>query len=224
MRALRARKDSAKSIARLSLDNALRASLESIDLGRVLDVGAKGQPYREWLDRSTEYLSLDMISHEGVDIVGDIHALDWPGEYFDTVIMTEVLEHLHSPQEAVTEIHRLLKPGGICLLTTRFFHPYHPDPEDYYRFTGAGLRHLCRAFAEVDVQPLGNRAQTLWLTIAHRRGPLLGRVLGGLTPLVYSLATKNSPNWASGFLVLARKAVSEPATGGALRADVISLS
>jgi SAM-dependent methyltransferase len=220
MSTLRARKGFSKSIARLTLDTALRASLESIDLGRVLDVGAKGQPYREWLDRSTEYLSLDMIPHQGVDIVGDIHALDWPGEDFDSVIMTEVLEHLHSPQQAVAEIHRLLRPGGICVLTTRFFHPYHPDPEDYYRFTGAGLRHLCRAFAEVDIQPLGNRAQTLWLTVAHGRGPLLGRVLGALTPLVYSLATKDNANWASGFLVLAKKAASEPAIEGALRTNV----
>lgn len=49
---------------------------------------------------------------------GDITAIAFPDETFDTVISCETIEHVPNPQLAVKELARVLKPGGRLLLTT----------------------------------------------------------------------------------------------------------
>lgn len=51
-------------------------------------------------------------------IVGDIMELRFPDNEFDVIISTEVLEHLEQPVIAVKEFHRILKPGGVAIITT----------------------------------------------------------------------------------------------------------
>jgi SAM-dependent methyltransferase len=194
-----------KSIARLSLERELEEVLRDIEPGRLLDVGAKGQPYRALVKRCTGYISLDIAAHPGVDIVGDIHKLAWRSGDFDTILMTEVLEHLQNPQRAVDEVHRLLKNGGKCILTTRFFHPYHADPHDYFRFTESGLMYLFGRFENVEVRPLGNRIYTVWLSMFHGRDSKLGRIIGHLSPLIFRLSRTADSRWACGFLVVGTK-------------------
>lgn len=83
---------------------------------------------------------------------------------FDVVICTEVLEHTTRPWDAASEIHRILRPGGIALVTTPFnFRIHGPLPagwkegdpvSDYWRFTEHGLRLLFSKFRPVQVTPL----------------------------------------------------------------------
>lgn len=47
--------------------------------------------------------------------LGDAEHLSFSAASFDGVIITEVLEHLVFPERAVSEIVRVLRPGGICL-------------------------------------------------------------------------------------------------------------
>jgi hypothetical protein len=101
----------------------------------------------------------------------------------------------------VSEIHRLLRPGGVCVLSTRFIHPYHPDPHDYFRFTNDGLAHLFRAFAQVRIRPLGNRVHAVWMLLPRRPRPV-GWVVGALTPLVGAVDLPRSAN-PCGFMVRA---------------------
>ncbi|KKT52734.1 MAG: Methyltransferase type 11 [Candidatus Yanofskybacteria bacterium GW2011_GWF1_44_227] len=61
---------------------------------------------------------------------------------FDIILCTEVLEHLHSPHVAISEMKRVLKVGGKLILTTRFIFPIHDAPGDYFRYTKYGLRYL----------------------------------------------------------------------------------
>lgn len=49
-------------------------------------------------------------------VVGDAHKLPWPSDYFDAVVATETLEHLHNPKKAVQEIYRVLKPKGLFIV------------------------------------------------------------------------------------------------------------
>ena len=48
-------------------------------------------------------------------------------------------------------------PGGRCLLTTHGTWFYHPDPEDYWRWTPAGLARVFEqaGFASVKLEPVG---------------------------------------------------------------------
>ena len=83
-----------------------------------------------------------------------------PMPEFDVVICAEVLEHVPDPWLAVRTLHSLSKPGGYVLITTPFLLRYHPAPEDYWRFTPAGLAVLIeRAGLElIHVAGWGNAA------------------------------------------------------------------
>jgi ubiquinone/menaquinone biosynthesis C-methylase UbiE len=92
-------------------------------------------------------VTLDVAARDGipVDIVADAHDLHMIADAtFDVVLCTEVLEHLHTPQQAIAEFKRVLKPNGLLILTTRFIYPLHDVPGDFYRYTKYGLRHLLR--------------------------------------------------------------------------------
>ncbi len=54
---------------------------------------------------------------------------------FDTVLMTEVLEHLEEPARGLAEAGRLLRPGGKLILTTPFMWPLHEEPRDFFRYS-----------------------------------------------------------------------------------------
>ena len=64
----------------------------------------------------------------------------------DVVVTTEMLEHAGAWRAAVTGIVRVLAPGGVLLLTTRGpGFPYHPHPEDHWRFTVAQMAAIAAA-------------------------------------------------------------------------------
>jgi SAM-dependent methyltransferase len=63
-----------------------------------------------------------------------------------TVIALDTLEHVERPWEAMAEIQRVLKPGGIAILTSVMRFPIHGYPNDYWRFTPEGLRSLFKVF------------------------------------------------------------------------------
>jgi len=97
-------------------------------------------------------VSIDIEPGPGVDVVADAHDLShFPDGSFEMVLATEVLEHLHTPQRAIDEMHRVLKPSGSVILTTRFIFPLHNIPGDYWRFTRYGLEHLFRNFKKVEI-------------------------------------------------------------------------
>jgi 2-polyprenyl-3-methyl-5-hydroxy-6-metoxy-1,4-benzoquinol methylase len=51
-------------------------------------------------------------------VVGDICRLPFPEEAFDVVASSEVIEHVLEPRQAIAELSRVLKPGGVLALTT----------------------------------------------------------------------------------------------------------
>ena len=156
-----------ESVTRISLEKELLKQFKRLKPGIVLDVGSKLAPYREQISH-TKYLTLDIDSRIKPDIVSDISKVNWESNYFDTIIATEILGHCYSPEKAINEIYRLLKPTGICILSTRFFYRYHPDPKDYYRFTEDSLKYLFRNFREIEIYPHGNRFQLFWEIIPGR--------------------------------------------------------
>lgn len=63
-------------------------------------------------------------------------------EFWNTVIMVSVMEHVRNPFEISDCIYRILKPGGMLFNSTPFIFPHHPSPEDNYRFSPGGLRNV----------------------------------------------------------------------------------
>ena len=131
---------------------------------RVLDVGCGDKPYLPLLDAYAErYVGLDAAPRPHVDDVGSAEDLPYEDESFDLILCTQVREHLPEPAVALSEMHRVLRPGGSALISTHGVFLYHPDPPDgegdYWRWTHSGLRRQVGAagdWSEVAIQANGN--------------------------------------------------------------------
>ncbi|HLD32525.1 MAG TPA: class I SAM-dependent methyltransferase [Candidatus Peribacteraceae bacterium] len=128
---------------------------------KTLDIGCGNDQYGELFPNRT---TLDIEARPGVkvDIIADAHDLSQiKNDTFGVVLCTEVLEHLHTPSQAIAEFNRILKPGGLLLLSTRFIFPIHDAPGDYYRFTKYGLQYLLREFAIEELKSETSTGETL---------------------------------------------------------------
>jgi SAM-dependent methyltransferase len=120
------------------------------DLGRdILDIGV-------YVPRS--YLGEGYITfgEHDEDKTGDLLALPFVDGSFDGVILTEVLEHCTDPVGAVNQVRRVLKPGGLLLVTSPYFWPEHGidgEYRDYWRFTRHGWEFLLQNFVDVQIVP-----------------------------------------------------------------------
>jgi SAM-dependent methyltransferase len=130
--------------------------LRQVARGRVLDVGCGTMPFKGHLERLpavTGYDSLDVEARTpGVTFIASIDRMaPVPDATYDTVLCSEVLEHVPDPFAGLREIRRVLKPGGVLLLSVPFLARLHEEPHDYFRYTEHGLRQtLARLAYEVD--------------------------------------------------------------------------
>jgi SAM-dependent methyltransferase len=80
-------------------------------------------------------------------------------EQFDLVIAEQVFEHVLRPDRAAANVHQMLRPGGIFVVSTPFLLKVHGYPADLYRWTEHGMRQLLEVagFTNVATASWGNR-------------------------------------------------------------------
>jgi SAM-dependent methyltransferase len=140
---------------------------------RLLDAGAGECQYKKHCGH-LKYVAQDIAVYDGkgdtglqtgswdfsqIDIVSDILDIPEPDASFDAVLCTEVLEHLPDPVRALDEMARLLRPGGMFIITAPFWSLTHFAP--YHYATGFNRyfyeSHLGRlGFDIVEMTPNGN--------------------------------------------------------------------
>ena len=98
------------------------------------------------LFQGKKYIGCDMREGIGVDRVLNLHHIELPDESVGSVISLDTLEHVEYPHRAMEEIHRVLKPGGIVLISSVMKFPIHNFPFDYWRFTPEGFRSVLKPF------------------------------------------------------------------------------
>ena len=158
---------------------------------RILDAGAGEAPFRERF-RHARYVSLDdgrgddRWDYTAVHASGDLLAMPFRDGAFDHVLCTETLEHLTDPQRFLSEVARVLRPGGRLHMTAPLSFKEHQQPHDYFRYTRYGLALLLeRAGLEpLAIEPeggyfayLGDKIQPLHRYLFRKDRALLWRVL-----------------------------------------------
>ena len=145
--------------------------------GSVLNVSAGGWVVpKQLLDpaKVTKYATTDIAQYgdsvNHVDVVADVHSLpsEWSNAW-DVVLDLEALECYEDPRQAVSELYRVLKPGGVLLLSSPFNYRFFGagtglaekvNPvKDYWRFTRDGLLLLTKGFAQVQVNGFGGEGE-----------------------------------------------------------------
>src|SRR5207302_8350604 len=119
----------------------------------------------------TDYVAVDDASTPyhafgSLDVVCDLTQLPMASELFDTILCTQVLEHVPNPQLVLAEFVRVLKPGGRLFLTVPQSWEIHEAPRDYFRFTRYGLDVLFQS-AGLDVVTINPRGGYFYFLAAR---------------------------------------------------------
>lgn len=119
--------------------------------GDVLDFGCGSKPYRSVFDRCQSYVGLDIAvsghnhADSQVDVFYDGKVIPFPDARFDGVVTFETLEHVFTLEPILMELHRVLRPGGLLLVSVPFAWDEHEAPYDFARYTSFGLVHVLQA-------------------------------------------------------------------------------
>lgn len=136
--------------------------------GRLLDIGCGSMPYKQ-LFPVNQYIGLEIDSpsarDKGIaDFFYDGQKFPFESETFNSVLCNQVLEHVFNPEEFLSEIARILKPGGRLLLTVPFVWDEHEQPFDYARYSSFGIIYLIRnsGLIVIEHQKLGADISTIF--------------------------------------------------------------
>jgi SAM-dependent methyltransferase len=116
--------------------------------GRLLDFGCGSKPYQSLFVNVQQYIGLDMEneghSHEKetIDVFYDGKTIPFDNEHFDSIFSSEVFEHIFEIEPILKELNRVLKNGGMMLVSVPFAWNEHEVPNDFGRYTSFGLEHL----------------------------------------------------------------------------------
>ena len=142
-----------------------------------MDFGSGSKPYRS-LFKVEEYVAVDFYNeghphdNEQIDIFYDGKQLPFSDSHFDSVLCSEVFEHIFNLEEILKEINRVMKPEGKILITCPFSWNEHEVPHDFARYTQFALHDILKrnGFQIINFQKTGNFITTitqLWILYFH---------------------------------------------------------
>lgn len=129
--------------------------------GVLLDYGCGGQPYKSVFEPFiTQYIGADVVAARGVvlDIELDVDGhVPLPDESIDTILSSQVLEHVFDIKSYLLNCERLLRPSGRLIISVPMQWRHHEIPFDYWRFTRYGLEKSLNSagFKILDLRPCG---------------------------------------------------------------------
>ncbi|NMC51674.1 methyltransferase domain-containing protein [Candidatus Kuenenbacteria bacterium] len=144
--------------------------------GRVLDIGSKNRRYDQII-KAEEMVAIDLEENKEANVLyGDIEkGLNYPDNYFDSILCLEVVEYLNDFPKATREMYRLIKPGGAALLSIPFFSNEH---DDNLRPTKKFAEKVFKesGFDKVEITTFGNSHTAIW-DMTKRKSAQGGSVL-----------------------------------------------
>jgi len=150
--------------------------------GRLLDFGCGARPLHPWYEPVTSSsIGLDWSSDCRPDSVADLReTLPFKDGSFDTILATDVFEHLPDINSAFEECSRVLRPSGILIVGTPFLYMVHEAPHDFHRPTEFMLRLAAESFPldVLEITPAGGAPDVMFDLLSKfvARGPTTGRI------------------------------------------------
>jgi SAM-dependent methyltransferase len=124
-----------KSLFRLEQDALVSHYALEYKPSVVIELGGdRENNYRSCFPDATRYV-LTNIGGD-CDEIQDVTVLSYPDSSVESILCISVLQHVFELERAVSEIIRVLKPGGSALITNGFLFPVCMEA-DYYRLTPA---------------------------------------------------------------------------------------
>lgn len=186
-----------KNLNNFFIEDFVRIAFDKMEKGGwILDLGCGEQPYRQYYVSCFDHIvAADFsVRNTAPMVCADAQALPFRNNAFDVILFSEIIEHVSNPAAAIAELRRVLRLGGLLVITWPFAYSMHELPTDYARFTEFGMDQLLQSngfkyetlFRRGDViaviciifcQILTNGLELL------RRAPLLGRMLAPILKL-----------------------------------------
>jgi len=155
--------------------------------GKLVDLGCGKVPlFEAYGGQVTENTCVDwpFSRHQNrySDVVCDLNRpLPFPDGAFDTIILSDVLEHIPEPEKLWQEMHRIASVRGKLIMNVPFYYPLHEQPHDYYRYSEHALRRFARqaGFTVLVLKPVGGSLEIMVDMLAKHLQfiPLIGRPL-----------------------------------------------
>jgi SAM-dependent methyltransferase len=173
--------------SRLMVDQVARcydANLRRHAKGRLVDLGCGTVPlYRAYADFVTDVTCVDLggTAHaRHLDAECDLNEpLPFADQSFDTIVLSDVLEHIARPELLWAEMARILASGGEILVNVPFYYWIHAGPYDFYRYTEFALRRFVESagLELIQLDAIGGAPEVLADIVAKTFAavPLVGR-------------------------------------------------
>jgi 2-polyprenyl-3-methyl-5-hydroxy-6-metoxy-1,4-benzoquinol methylase len=158
----------------------------------------------------SEYLDYELDLTEGLPF-GD--------NSFDTIILSDVLEHIPVPDRLWREMARVLSVNGRVIANVPFYYWVHEQPYDYFRYTEFALRRFVQTsgLRVIQLQRIGGAPEVITDIFAKTilRVPKVGQLLALLAQWVTSVFIRTSlgkkvsqatsPTFPLGYFLVAEK-------------------
>jgi len=194
--------------------------------GKLLDLGCGNVPlyiaYKE-LVSSNVCVDWENTWHKNayLDFNCDLSKpLPFANGEFDTIILSDVLEHIAEPEQLWQEMARILAPGGKIIMNVPFYYWLHEQPNDYYRYTKFALNRFVKnsELSLVHLSPIGGAPEIMCDIFAKNALvfiPIFGKAIASIsqsltmffisTKLGAKLSKVTSDNFPLGYFLIAEK-------------------
>lgn len=125
--------------------------------GFVIDVGGGRNPDYTTLIQKSENTHIEPVDGSLSSIDFEKDPLPYATNSVDCVLTCNLLEHVFNHHFILSETHRVLKLKGKIVGFVPFLLAYHPDPHDYFRYTGEALTRLLTetGFENISIHEVG---------------------------------------------------------------------
>ena len=195
--------------------------------GKLIDLGCGKVPlyeaYKDFIE-SNFCVDWENTNHKKqfLDVVCDLNKpLPFVDGTFDTILLSDVLEHLHEPGDLWREMSRILRSEGKLILNVPFFYKIHESPHDYYRYTEFALKRFAEksGFVIKVMEPIGGVPEILTdiMSKTSMLIPMIGKTLAKVmqtlghlfirTKLGNKISRKTKILFPLGYFIVAEKAL-----------------